>query len=75
MTDVWASHREHPLAILGSTASGKSALALALVDRIRRGGGEAELISIDSMQVYRGMNVGTATPTAAPTTPVDGDMT
>ena len=32
MTDVWASHREHPLAILGSTASGKSALALALVD-------------------------------------------
>ena len=54
MTDVWASHREHPLAILGSTASGKSALALALVDRIRRGGGEAELISIDSMQVYSG---------------------
>ena len=65
MTDVWASHREYPLAILGSTASGKSALALALVDRIRRGGGEAELISIDSMQVYCGMNVGTATPTAA----------
>ena len=33
MTDVWASRREHPLAILGSTASGKSAFALALVGR------------------------------------------
>ena len=65
MTDVWASRRERPLAILGPTASGKSTLALALVDRIRTAGGDAELISIDSMQVYRGMNVGTATPTAA----------
>lgn len=65
MTDVWASRRERPLAILGPTASGKSTLALALVDRIRTAGGQAELISIDSMQVYRGMNVGTATPTAA----------
>lgn len=65
MTDVWASRRERPLAILGPTASGKSTLALALVDRIRTAGGQAELISIDSMQVYRGMNVGTATPPAA----------
>ncbi|MEO0492350.1 MAG: tRNA (adenosine(37)-N6)-dimethylallyltransferase MiaA [Actinomycetota bacterium] len=65
MTDPWAAHREHPLAILGPTASGKSSLALAVVERIRADGGEAELVSIDSMQVYRGMDVGTATPTAA----------
>lgn len=50
---------ERPLAILGPTAVGKSALALALAELA----GCAELVSIDSMQVYRGMDVGTATPT------------
>jgi len=39
---------------------GKSELALALAERI---GGE--IISVDSMQVYRGLNIGTAKPTAA----------
>lgn len=47
------------LAVVGPTASGKSALALALCQR--HGG---ELISCDSMQVYRGMDVGTAKPTS-----------
>lgn len=46
--------------ILGPTASGKSALAMALAERV---GGE--ILSVDSMQVYRGMDVGTAKPTAA----------
>lgn len=46
-------------AIVGTTASGKSALALALA----RADPAVELISIDSMQVYRGMDVGTAKPT------------
>lgn len=46
-------------AIVGPTASGKSALALALAERI---GGE--IISVDSMQVYRGLDLGTAKPTA-----------
>jgi tRNA dimethylallyltransferase len=50
-----------PLALLGPTASGKSALALALA-RLRP---EAELVSIDSMGVYRGMDIGTAKPSAA----------
>lgn len=50
-----------PLAILGPTASGKSALALDVAARL----GNVELVSIDSMQVYRGMDVGTATPTTA----------
>lgn len=50
-----------PLAIVGTTASGKSALAMDLARRR----GDVELVSVDSMQVYRGMDIGTAKPTAA----------
>ncbi len=46
-------------AILGPTASGKSALALAVAER-----SGAEIVSLDSMQVYRGMDIGTAKPDA-----------
>ena len=49
------------LAIVGPTASGKSSLAMA----VARHAGNVELISIDSMQVYRGMDIGTAKPAAA----------
>src|SRR4051812_42903643 len=49
----------HILAIIGPTASGKSALALALAERMG-----AEILSIDSMQIYRGMDIGTAKPTS-----------
>ena len=49
------------LALVGTTASGKSALALA----IARHDPMTELVSVDSMQVYRGMDIGTAKPTAA----------
>ena len=45
--------------IMGPTASGKSALALKWAKE--RGG---EIVSIDSMQVYRGLEIGTAQPTA-----------
>jgi len=45
---------------MGPTASGKSALALALARRFR-----AEIVSVDSAQVYRGMDIGTAKPDAA----------
>ncbi len=45
--------------IAGPTAVGKSAIALALAEKI---GGE--IISVDSMQVYRGLDIGTAKPTA-----------
>ena len=48
-----------PLFIAGPTAVGKSVLALALAERC---GGE--IISVDSMQVYRGLDIGTAKPTA-----------
>jgi len=47
------------IAIVGPTASGKSALALRAAER---DGGE--IVSADSRQVYRGMDVGTAKPTA-----------
>ena len=49
------------LAIVGVTASGKSSLAMA----IARSDPRVELVSVDSMQVYRGMDIGTAKPTAA----------
>jgi len=49
------------LAIVGSTASGKSALAMALA--LQRT--DLEIVSVDSMQVYRSMDIGTAKPTAA----------
>ena len=42
------------LAVVGPTASGKTALSLALAERLR-----VEVISMDSRQVYRGMDVGT----------------
>jgi tRNA dimethylallyltransferase len=47
------------LAIIGATASGKSALALEVAYKTG-----AEILSVDSMQIYRGMDVGTAKPTA-----------
>jgi len=46
------------LAIIGATASGKSALAMRVAERTG-----AEILSVDSMQVYRGMDAGTAKPT------------
>jgi len=49
-----------PIFIAGPTAAGKSAVALALAEKI---GGE--IITVDSMQVYRGLDIGTAKPTAA----------
>jgi len=46
-----------PLFILGQTSSGKHEAAEILADRLR-----ATLLSIDSMKVYRGMDIGTAKP-------------
>jgi tRNA dimethylallyltransferase len=48
------------LALVGPTASGKTEAAIALAK-----GWGAEVLSVDSMLVYRGMDVGTAKPTAA----------
>src|SRR5438105_13265621 len=49
-----------PLLIAGPTAIGKSELALILAQQL---GGE--IISVDSMQVYRGLDIGTAKPPVA----------
>lgn len=47
------------LVITGPTASGKSSLALKEAERL-----DGEIISVDSMQLYRGIEIGTAQPTA-----------
>lgn len=46
--------------LVGPTAVGKSAVALEVAEAL-----DAEIVSADSMQVYRGMDIGTAKPTAA----------
>ncbi|ROO37475.1 tRNA (adenosine(37)-N6)-dimethylallyltransferase MiaA [Salinisphaera orenii] len=48
------------LFLLGPTASGKTGLAVELVERL-----DAEIVSVDSAMVYRGMDIGTAKPDAA----------
>ena len=55
-----AMEKIRPVSILGPTASGKTGLAIRLAKRF---GGE--VISCDSMQLYRGMDIGTATPDLA----------
>jgi len=47
------------LAVVGPTASGKTSLAVELAKRL-----DGEVVSCDSMQIYRGMTVATAAPTA-----------
>lgn len=44
-----------PIAVVGPTASGKSALGVALAHRF-----DGEVVNVDSMQLYRGMDIGTA---------------
>lgn len=49
-------HPDQIVAIIGPTAAGKSDLAVGLAQIL----GNAEIINVDSMQVYRGMDIGTA---------------
>lgn len=51
--------KANALMLLGPTASGKSALAMQLAEKI-----PLEIVSVDSAQVYRGMDIGTAKPSA-----------
>ncbi len=50
------------VAVVGATATGKSALGVALAERLPGGG---EIVNADALQVYRGFDVGTAKPPAA----------
>jgi tRNA dimethylallyltransferase len=54
------AHGARAVALLGPTASGKSGVALQLAEELA-----LEIVSVDSAQVYRGMDVGTAKPSAA----------
>lgn len=54
-------HATLPLiAIIGATGTGKSALSLDLVEALTREGHSAEIVNADAMQLYRGMDIGTA---------------
>ena len=58
------------IAVTGPTASGKTRLGVLLAKRYN-----GEVVSIDSMQIYKGMTIGTAAPTAAETEGVPHHMT
>ena len=60
MTRASAAGLPPAILLMGPTASGKSALALEIARRF-----PVEIISVDSAQVYRGMDLGTAKPAAA----------
>lgn len=60
MTVEHLDHRPVAIALMGPTASGKTALALDWAERL---GGE--IISVDSALVYRGLDIGSAKPTVA----------
>ncbi|MDQ2627372.1 MAG: tRNA (adenosine(37)-N6)-dimethylallyltransferase MiaA [Actinomycetota bacterium] len=49
-----------PIAVVGPTGTGKSQLALDLADGLGKSGGSAEVVNADAMQLYRGMDIGTA---------------
>ncbi len=60
MSDMPADHRPLAIALMGPTASGKSALALEWAQRLN-----GEIVSVDSALVYRGLDIGAAKPSAA----------
>ena len=47
-------------AVVGATGTGKSDLALDLAEALRERGNPAEIVNADAMQLYRGMDIGTA---------------
>lgn len=59
MSDDEASRRPPAIALMGPTAAGKTAMALAIAQRW-----PCALISVDSVQIYRGLDVGSAKPDA-----------
>lgn len=48
------------IAVVGATGTGKSAFALDLAEAFQRSGRVAEIVNADAMQLYRGMDIGTA---------------
>jgi len=60
MQTEWIQQNKPVIAIMGPTASGKTSLSIKLAHSLN-----TEVIAMDSMQVYRGMDIGTAKPTLA----------
>ena len=52
-------------AVVGATGTGKSDLAIDLAEALRAQANPAEIVNADAMQLYRGMDIGTAKPSAA----------
>ena len=48
------------IAVVGATGTGKTAHSLDIADAVVRLGGSAEIVNCDAMQLYRGMDIGTA---------------
>ncbi|ELI8305772.1 tRNA (adenosine(37)-N6)-dimethylallyltransferase MiaA, partial [Yersinia enterocolitica] len=59
MNDIENPDQPPAIFIMGPTASGKTALSIALRQRL-----PVELVSVDSALIYRGMDIGTAKPSA-----------
>jgi tRNA dimethylallyltransferase len=57
--------KPHPLAIVGPTAAGKTEVALAVAEGLRARGQTAEIVACDSVQIYRGFDLGTGKPSLA----------
>ncbi|WP_420370370.1 tRNA (adenosine(37)-N6)-dimethylallyltransferase MiaA [Curtobacterium sp. L1-20] len=53
------------IAVVGATGTGKSDLGIAIAERLRAAGRDAEIVNADAMQLYRGMDIGTAKLTPA----------
>lgn len=60
LTDAAPTRAVAPIALVGPTATGKSALSMALAEQLRAAGTDAEIVNADAMAQYRGMDIGTA---------------
>lgn len=59
MSDLMTQQKPNAIFLMGPTASGKTALAIELRQRL-----PVDIISVDSALIYRGMDIGTAKPSA-----------
>jgi tRNA dimethylallyltransferase len=62
-----SQYKRKIIAVVGSTASGKSALAIRLAKKFSARGGGAEVISADSRQIYKGLEIGSGAVTGKET--------